>query len=367
MIDEGIRGNSSIAFGLPPISGVLQSRTPRDSRKIPQEDKSSPYYSSNNRQRLVGQVSSRGRGSGFVPSERNYSVFRSGREFNKQGAGFFLTSGSSATPPPVSAGNSSEKWKTTVQRPYFFSSFRTFPIIRRTYYLDPRPRFVCIILWKCASYLRESCFFSRCTPEISSPDEASKRWEAKKWSRNNRYTRNYQSFSSFSIVRSIVTRAFVRMLKCVQKSTLIDRRCQDSKSSGIDRVVQRPDRLIERRPSDKRKRKITEAKGLTMRRRRANSGIIWVNKRSRSPSWLSADDFRGKSTTLSRHALFATNSLLVEEFSRREVKPPPSIPPSQRPTPRPCLSFPLGKSRWIFFNLVHLSLPPCFIPSRIAL
>lgn len=67
------------------------------------------------------------------------------------------------------------------------------------------------------------------------------------------------------------------MLKCVQKSTLIDRRCQDSKSSGIDRVVQRPDRLIERRLSDKRKRKITEAKGLTMKRRRANSGIIWVN------------------------------------------------------------------------------------------
>lgn len=145
MIDEGIRGNSSIAFGLPPISGVLQSRTPRDSRKIPQEDKSSPYYSSNNRQRLVGQVSSRGRGSGFVPSERNYSVFRSGREFNKQGAGFFLI-GLLCHPSPVSAGNSSEKWKTTVQRPYFFSSFRTFPIIRRTYYLDPRPRFVCIIL-----------------------------------------------------------------------------------------------------------------------------------------------------------------------------------------------------------------------------
>lgn len=76
MIDEGIRGNSSIAFGLPPISGVLQSRTPRDSRKIPQEDKSSPYYSSNNRQRLVEQVSSRGRGSGFVPGSIGAKLFR---------------------------------------------------------------------------------------------------------------------------------------------------------------------------------------------------------------------------------------------------------------------------------------------------
>ena len=220
MIDEGIRGNSSIAFGLPPISGVLQSRTPRDSRKIPQEDKSSPYYSSNNRQRLVGQVSSRGRGSGFVPGSIGAKLFRiSERARVQQTRGrFFSYIGLLCHPSPVSAGNSSEKWKTTGQRPYFFSSFRTFPIIRRTYYLDPRPRFVCIILWKCASYLRESCFFSRCTPEISSPDEASKRWEAKKWSRNNRYTRNYQSFSSFSIVRSIVTRAFVRMLKCVQKS-----------------------------------------------------------------------------------------------------------------------------------------------------
>lgn len=318
MIDEGIRGNSSIAFGLPPISGVLQSRTPRDSRKIPQEDKSSPYYSSNNRQRLVGQVSSRGRGSGFVPSERNYSVFRSGREFNKQGAGFFLI-GLLCHPSPVSAGNSSEKWKTG-QRPYFFSSFRTFPIIRRTYYLDPRPRFVCIILWKCASYLRESCFFSRCTPEISSPDEASKRWEAKKWSRNNRYTRNYQSFSSFSIVRSIVTRAFVRMLKCVQKSTLIDRRCQDSKSSGIDRVVQRPDRLIERRPSDKRKRKITEAKGLTMKRRRANSGIIWVNnvlvpRRDCRPMIFVGNPRLSRATLSSQRILFWSRNSLGERWN----------------------------------------------------
>lgn len=172
MIDEGIRGNSSIAFGLPPISGVLQSRTPRDSRKIPQEDKSSPYYSSNNRQRLVGQVSSRGRGSGFVPSERNYSVFRSGREFNKQGAGFFLTSGSSATPPPFRRGIRVRNGKRGNVRTFFLPS-ALFPLYaaRITSILG----LALYALFFENVHLRESCFFSRCTPEISSPDEASKR------------------------------------------------------------------------------------------------------------------------------------------------------------------------------------------------
>lgn len=173
MIDEGIRGNSSIAFGLPPISGVLQSRTPRDSRKIPQEDKSSPYYSSNNRQRLVGQVSSRGRGSGFVPSERNYSVFRSGREFNKQGAGFFLTSGSSATPPPFRRGIRVRNGKRRCNVRTFFLPSALFPLYaaRITSILG----LALYALFFENVHLRESCFFSRCTPEISSPDEASKR------------------------------------------------------------------------------------------------------------------------------------------------------------------------------------------------
>lgn len=107
MIDEGIRGNSSIAFGLPPISGVLQSRTPRDSRKIPQEDKSSPYYSSNNRQRLVGQVSSRGRGSGFVPGSIGAKLFRISERARVQQtrSRFFSYIGLLfSTPPPFRRG-----------------------------------------------------------------------------------------------------------------------------------------------------------------------------------------------------------------------------------------------------------------------
>lgn len=70
------------------------------------------------------------------PSERNYSVFRGEREFNgnKQGAGFFLTTGAvhraPLPPSPVSARNSSEKWKTTGQRPCFFLPSALFPLRR---------------------------------------------------------------------------------------------------------------------------------------------------------------------------------------------------------------------------------------------
>lgn len=82
------------------------------------------------------------------------------------------------------------------------------------------------------------------------------------------------------------------------------------------------------RPSDKRKRKITEAKGLTMRGRLggvANSGIIWVNNvlvpRDCRPmiSWV-----RGKSTTLAPRSLRnASQRILLVRNSRWEARGEP--------------------------------------------
>ena len=175
MIDEGIRGNSSIAFGLPPISGVLQSRTPRDSRKIPQEDKSSPYYSSNNRQRLVGQVSSRGRGSGFVPGSIGAKLFRiSERARVQQTRGRFFSYRAPLPPlPPFRRGIRVRNGKRQCNVRTFFLPSALFPLYaaRITSILG----LALYALFFENVHLRESCFFSRCTPEISSPDEASKR------------------------------------------------------------------------------------------------------------------------------------------------------------------------------------------------
>lgn len=144
------RGNSRQlvdCLWLPPISGV---RHP-DFRKIPKIN-SPYYYSSNNRERLVGQVSSRGRGWLRSRIHRSEIIPYFGASASSTGdkQGFFLTAGAvhRASPPlpSVSAGNSSEKWKTG-QRPYFFSSLCTFPITppHRAYYLDlPRSHSFCM-------------------------------------------------------------------------------------------------------------------------------------------------------------------------------------------------------------------------------
>lgn len=181
------RGNSRQlvdCLWLPPISGV---RHP-DFRKIPKIN-SPYYYSSNNRERLVGQVSSRGRG--WLRSRIHRSEIipyfgiraRVQRGTNKV---FFLRRvpyiGLPLLSPPFRRGIRVRNGKRGNVRTFFLPS-ALFPLRRHTARItstSPAPtRFVCIILSRCTypSLTRSRILFpSCCIPEISF-DEASKREE----------------------------------------------------------------------------------------------------------------------------------------------------------------------------------------------
>lgn len=136
--------------------------------------------------------------------------------------------------------------------------------------------------------------------------------------------------------------------KCRYKNTSIDQWIQSSRCVAA--------RSWSKGIADKRNCKITEAKGLTVRGRLggvANSGIIWVNKVLVPRDCRPRVSWEIRATTLQRFRI-------LREEPRWEVNLLFHLPLNDRA--RPCLSFPLGKSRWIFFNLVRLPLPRVSFP-----
>lgn len=136
---------------MPSAPSNFRGRTPR----FPQnsKDKSPPYYSSNNRQRLVGQVSSRGRGwlrsrihrSEIIPY---FGASASSTGTNK-GQVFFLRRvpyiGLLYPRPPFRRGIRVRNGKRRGNvRAFFFPPH--FSHYAATPHVLPRPRFVCIIL-----------------------------------------------------------------------------------------------------------------------------------------------------------------------------------------------------------------------------